>query len=125
MAGKLRLEKIAYSETDLMNAIKDALRARGLDCERFSGGRVLNGRGGKMFLAPTPWKGFPDILGWYPDGQMWAVEVKLPKKSSQLSTEQRVWLSRLVKNGCIAVVARSVEYAVTMIVAKQSGEEAV
>lgn len=55
--------------------------------------------------------GLPDIIGCY-KGRFFAIEVKMPDTSSQLSPLQKVILRRVARSGGVPVVARSVTDAV-------------
>jgi hypothetical protein len=52
-------------------------------------------------------KGSPDIHGYLKGGRALFVEVKRP--SGRVSPEQREFIERAAKHGCVAILARSVD----------------
>lgn len=89
------------SETDLSRAIRKALGAMGIPCERVQSGRVRV-KGGFLTLAG---EGTPDIVtpyGW--------LEIKLPgekPRENQLSWHQ-AWQAQGAKVAVVASVAEAV-----------------
>lgn len=97
------------SETDLSRAIREALTRLGVTITRhqcgtiFLGGRVLQ-------LGESGW---PDIIGFMPDGRFVGIEVKAPKGRKRDKQEQ--WAEKAKAAGCVVGTVRSVAEAVALV----------
>ncbi len=105
------------SETDIQREILDFLRECGVFAWRNNTVGVYDQRKKCYRKNPMQMKGAADIIGIIPYitdqgstlGRMLAIEVKSP--GGQVSDEQRIFLTRIIDNGGIAFVARSVKQA--------------
>ena len=96
------------SEADLQRVILDWLKIRGILHWRCELGGLRGGRGGGR--RPNPMSGFPDIAGLW-KRRFFVIEVKAPK--GVLSPSQIEWRDKLVGQGCVYILARSVDDVMT------------
>lgn len=89
-------------ESRLQKKVQDVLKKE-------FGGFWSKYHGGPFSLA-----GMPDLLGCV-DGWFFALEIKLPKKSSKPSAIQEATIKRIVESGGVACVVRSPEEAVSIV----------
>lgn len=101
----------SLSEHDIQNAIRMELAKRGILCFRTNVGKVRMADG-RYFDTGLP-KGFSDLFGFRPDGQIFFIEVK--NKTGRVRPEQVKFIEMVKKKGAIAGVARSVEEALKII----------
>jgi hypothetical protein len=95
-------------ESDVLVAVLEALellRQQG-KVGRFwrqnTGAHQIDGR---YVRYGTP--GCPDILGWLKNGRFMCIEIKRP--GGELTPDQAAFLANAEKDGCFALVARSVD----------------
>ncbi len=95
----------ARSETEIVKAILDYLRAHGLWAERRNS-RVLMlpGKGGRLRPVRFGVKGGSDIIAIGLQGRFMAIEVKRPGQEATL--DQETYLHEIRRHGGIAFVAR-------------------
>lgn len=67
---------------------------------------------GRYFDTGLP-KGFSDLFGFRPDGQIFFIEVK--NKTGRVRPEQVKFIEQMKKRGALAGVARSVEEALDIV----------
>ena len=67
---------------------------------------------GRYFDTGLP-KGFSDLFGFRPDGQIFFIEVK--NETGKLRPEQKKFIEQMQKRGALAGVARSVEDAMEIV----------
>lgn len=89
-------------EHDLQKMILEYLHALGIHAIRNNTGRRGN--------VSYGFKGWPDIIGHY-HGRFLGIEVKA--RNGILSKDQIAILSRMQEDGCIAIVARSLDDVMT------------
>lgn len=99
------------SEHDIQNLIRMELARIGLPVYRANVGRVRM-VDGRYFDTGLP-KGFPDLFGFKPDGQIFFIEVKDHK--GKVRKEQEYFMERAKSQGALAGVARSVEDALGIV----------
>lgn len=104
------------SEHDIQNLIRMELARIGIPVYRANVGRVRMADG-RYFDTGLP-KGFPDLFGFKPDGQIFFIEVKNLK--GRVRSEQKIFLERAKSQGALAGVARSVEDALDIVNGKQN-----
>ncbi len=92
-------------ESELLTYALTCLKQSGLVYWRVSNGPVLHQLGGKMIMKKSSIKGFPDIAGIFPNGKLFAIELKTDK--GKLSPEQVEWITKLNMSGAMAVVLRT------------------
>lgn len=97
-------------ETNLQNAIKIALCAKGCIVHRANVGRfyTLDGR-----IITVGTAGHSDLYGHRSDGKAFYIEVKTPKKTPR--REQKCFLKAMQDSGAISGVARDVEEALNIV----------
>lgn len=99
------------SEHKIQNDIRVRLTEHGCLVFRANVGKVRM-VDGRWFDTGLP-KGFSDLFGFRPDGQIFFIEVK--NKTGRVRPEQKKFLERMRQNGALAGVARSVEDAMDII----------
>lgn len=101
-----KTRRAPVKESVIQKAILEWLRTQShwLDAWRVPLGPMLVGKG---HSAPNPMKGFPDIMGVFSDGRMFAIEVK--SETGRLRPEQKAWRDRLDVRGVVWIEARSLE----------------
>jgi hypothetical protein len=98
------------SETsEVVTPILELLSRVGLTAARMQAGTA---HGGKMRLAPAGW---PDIIGYLPDGRMFAIECKTAE--GKASEEQLAWHRRAKANNVVALFARSQQEVIDRLIA--------
>lgn len=97
---------MATPEGKLKREICDYLKSRGLV---FFVSSPLMVRGRKN-TSPYSSVGVPDIVGILPNSRFFCIEVKSEK--GILSSKQSEFISRVVRNGGLALVARSLDEVV-------------
>ena len=102
---------MSQSEHDIQNLIRLELSNRGYLCFRINVGKVqmLNGR---WFSTGAP-KGFSDLFGFRPDGQIFFIEVK--HATGKVRKEQEKFIELVKSKGAIAGIARTADEAVELI----------
>ncbi|MGV3027896.1 VRR-NUC domain-containing protein [Streptococcus hyovaginalis] len=99
------------SEHDIQNAIRLELSKRGIQCFRINVGKVRMSDG-RWFNTGAP-KGFSDLFGFRPDGQIFFIEVKNEK--GRVRPEQTKFMEIMKQRGALVGVARSVEDALGIV----------
>lgn len=90
------------SETsDVVTPILNALERAGITATRMQAGKVKV-RGGWLRLAPAGW---PDIIGYLPDGRMFGIEAKTATGKDREA--QLAWAARARANRVLVIKARS------------------
>lgn len=99
----------AASESQIQKAILKHLQLKGYWCWRNNSGAVQTGEvGNKRFLRLSP-KGSPDILGVFPGGVLFGLEVKTA--TGKQNDNQIKWQSKATSYGVRYAVVRSREEA--------------
>lgn len=99
------------SERDLCNAIVDSLNYRGcLVWRENAGGMPIEGKTGRRFIRMAA-GGTPDIIGMDSKGRFIGIEVKMPKRRSNVTELQQAFIMDIKRHGGIAGVATSIEEA--------------
>lgn len=93
------------SESDVVAAILDYLAVRGIFAWRNQTGAMRTGDGKRFVRFGAV--GSPDIIGVLPGGRFLGIECKTPR--GRLSPHQDLFLARLLDDGALAFVARSVD----------------
>ncbi|MDW8760056.1 VRR-NUC domain-containing protein [Streptococcus suis] len=94
-------------EHKIQNDIRVGLTEVGCLVFRANVGKVRTADG-RYFDTGLP-KGFTDLFGFRPDGQIFFIEVK--NKTGRVRPEQEKFIEQMKKRGALAGVARSVEDA--------------
>lgn len=98
-------------EADLLAAVFDWLKIRGIFAWRMPIGPVMRGGGKtKIQYSKSPIKGFPDIAGVLrrrDRGRLFVLELKTSK--GELTPEQVKWLIDLQAAGAAGAVVRSID----------------
>jgi hypothetical protein len=97
-------------ERDVLAAVLAALRMhpRVAWCERMNTGQAVYDKGGpNERRVRFAWPGCSDIVGQMKTGEWLAVEVKGP--TGRLTADQAAFLRRVIVNGGLAFLARSVD----------------
>lgn len=113
---KLQAADTSLSEHDIQNLIRMELARIGIPVYRANVGRVRM-VDGRYFDTGLP-KGFPDLFGFKPDGQIFFIEVKDHK--GKVRKEQETFMERAKSQGALAGAARSVEDALDIVHGKQN-----
>lgn len=103
--------KSELSEHSIQNLIRMELAQRGYPTFRANVGKVRTSDG-RYFDTGLP-RGFSDLFGFRPDGQIFFIEVK--NETGRLRPEQEKFIERMRKFGALAGVARSVEDALDIV----------
>lgn len=103
-----RLTSVEPKEADIQAAILRALRVHPAvaDAWRQNTGAFAVGEGKARRFVRFGRAGQPDIQGYLRDGRALYIECKRPK--GRVTPEQQAFIEHAVKNGCVAMVARSV-----------------
>lgn len=109
---------MSMSEHDIQNTIRLELAKRGIPCFRVNVGKIRM-KDGRWFDTGVP-KGFSDLFGFLPDGQIFFIEVKNDK--GRVREEQARFMELMREKGAVAGVCRSFE-DVERLIAKESGEQ--
>lgn len=99
------------SEHDVQNLIRMELAKRNIICFRANVGKVRIADG-RYFDTGLP-KGFSDLFGFRPDGQIFFIEVK--NKIGRVRPEQVKFIERMRSSGALAGVARNIAEALEII----------
>lgn len=97
-------------ETVLMRQIMVALSDLGCFVLRTNSGVYYDSQGNRIRVG---FKGLSDLVGYNPDGQFFALEIKTP--AGKASKEQLAFVEKCYRDGAIAGFARSVEDAVRIV----------
>ena len=97
-------------ETVLMRQIMVALSDLGCFVMRTNSGVYYDSQGNRIRIG---FKGLSDLVGYTPDGQFFALEIKTPV--GRASKEQFAFIEKCYRDGAIAGFARSVEDAVRIV----------
>lgn len=97
-------------ETVLMRQIMVALSDLGCFVLRTNSGVYYDSQGNRIRIG---FKGLSDLVGYNPDGQFFALEIKTP--AGKASKEQLAFIEKCYRSGAIAGFARSVEDAVRIV----------
>lgn len=108
-----RNEKSAtsLSEHDIQNLIRMELSQAGYMVFRANVGKVKTADG-RFFDTGLP-KGFCDLFGFKPNGQIFFIEVK--NETGRIRPEQKNFMEVMSSKGALAGVARSVEDALKIV----------
>lgn len=98
-------------EHKIQNDIRVALSSAGHIVFRANVGKVRMADG-RYFDTGLP-KGFSDLFGFRPDGQIFFIEVK--NKKGRVRPEQKKFLEVMRAKGALVGVARSVEDALEIV----------
>lgn len=98
-------------ESLIQNQIRVALSKAGYMVFRANVGKVRT-TDGRFFDTGLP-KGFPDLFGFRPDGQIFFIEVKNEK--GRVRPEQTKFMEIMKQRGALVGVARSVEDALGIV----------
>ncbi|HEM4402309.1 TPA: VRR-NUC domain-containing protein [Streptococcus suis] len=104
-------------EHKIQNDIRVGLTEVGCLVFRANVGKVRTSDG-RYFDTGLP-RGFSDLFGFRPDGQIFFIEVK--NKNGRVRPEQEKFIERMKKRGALAGVARSVEDALDIVGGKANG----
>ena len=99
------------TESLIQNQIRVGLSKAGHTVFRVNVGKVKM-QNGRWFETGVP-KGFSDLFGFRPDGQIFFIEVK--NETGKLRPEQKIFIEQMRKRGALAGVARSVEDAMEIV----------
>ena len=99
------------TESLIQNQIRVGLSKAGHTVFRVNVGKVKM-QNGRWFETGVP-KGFSDLFGFRPDGQIFFIEVK--NETGELRPEQKIFIEQMRKRGALAGVARSVEDAMEIV----------
>jgi hypothetical protein len=101
-------QRIQKQILNMLNAIQ------GVRAIKAPVGPMLVGSGSGRRI-PNPMAGFPDIMGWLPDGTPFYIEVKT--LTGQVSKKQREWAQFFSsKSKCIYILARSVDDVIRLLI---------
>ena len=99
------------TESLIQNQIRVELSKAGYTVFRINVGKVRMADG-RWFETGAP-KGFSDLFGFRPDGQIFFIEVKNEK--GRLRDDQKKFMEAMKKRGALVGVARSVEDAMRIV----------
>lgn len=99
------------SEHTIQNEIRVALSGKGHTVFRTNVGKVKTADG-RWFDTGLP-KGFCDLFGFRPDGQIFFIEVKNEK--GRVRDDQKKFMDAMRKRGALVGVARSVKEAMDIV----------
>lgn len=99
------------TESLIQNKIRVGLSKTGHAVFRANVGKVRTADG-RYFDTGLP-RGFSDLFGFRPDGQIFFIEVK--NENGKLRPEQKIFIEQMRKRGALAGVARSVEDAMEIV----------
>ncbi|HEO7896648.1 VRR-NUC domain-containing protein [Streptococcus agalactiae] len=99
------------TESLIQNKIRVALSQAGHTVFRANVGKVKTADG-RFFDTGLP-KGFCDLFGFKPNGQIFFIEVK--NETGRIRPEQKNFMEVMASKGALAGVARSVEDALKIV----------
>lgn len=99
------------SEHSIQNQIRVELSKAGYMVFRINVGKVRTADG-RWFDTGAP-KGFCDLFGFRPDGQIFFIEVKNEK--GRVRDDQKKFMDAMQKRGALVGVARSVKEAMEIV----------
>lgn len=99
------------TESLIQNQIRVGLSKAGYMVFRINVGKIRMADG-RWFETGAP-KGFCDLFGFRPDGQIFFIEVKNEK--GRLRDDQKKFMEAMKKRGALVGVARSVEDAMRIV----------
>jgi len=99
--------KLKERESDIVQAILQYLRLIEIVCWRNQSGVIFQEYKGKTRAIRMSEAGISDIIAIYPDGRLWAIEVKAGRNMPTLA--QQEFLERVKKAGGLSLVAYSVD----------------
>lgn len=99
------------TESLIQNQIRVELSKAGYTVFRINVGKVRMADG-RWFETGAP-KGFSDLFGFRPDGQIFFIEVKNEK--GRLRDDQKKFMDAMKKRGALVGVARSVKDAMRIV----------
>ena len=99
------------TESSIQNQIRVALSRAGYMVFRINVGKVRM-VDGRWFDTGAP-KGFSDLFGFRPDGQVFFIEVK--NEIGKVRQDQKQFMKAMKKRGALVGVARSVEDALKIV----------
>lgn len=99
------------TESLIQNKIRVELSKAGYMVFRINVGKIRMADG-RWFETGAP-KGFCDLFGFRPDGQIFFIEVKNEK--GRLRDDQKKFMEAMKKRGALVGVARSVEDAMRIV----------
>ncbi|CNC33650.1 TPA: VRR-NUC domain-containing protein [Streptococcus agalactiae] len=99
------------TESLIQNKIRVALSQAGYMVFRANVGKVKTADG-RFFDTGLP-KGFCDLFGFKPNGQIFFIEVK--NETGRIRPEQKNFMEVMASKGALAGVARSVEDALKIV----------
>lgn len=99
------------TESLIQNQIRVELSKAGYTVFRINVGKVRMADG-RWFETGAP-KGFCDLFGFRPDGQIFFIEVKNEK--GRLRDDQKKFMEAMKKRGALVGVARSVKDAIRIV----------
>lgn len=99
------------TESSIQNQIRVALSKAGYIVFRINVGKVRMADG-RWFDTGAP-KGFSDLFGFRPDGQVFFIEVK--NEIGKVRQDQKQFMEAMKKRGALVGVARSVEEALEIV----------
>lgn len=99
------------TESLIQNQIRVGLSQAGYMVFRANVGKVKTADG-RFFDTGLP-KGFCDLFGFKPDGQVFFIEVK--NETGRVRPEQRKFMEVMASRGALVGVARSVEDALKIV----------
>lgn len=99
------------TESSIQNQIRVALSRAGYMVFRINVGKVRM-VDGRWFDTGAP-KGFSDLFGFRPDGQVFFIEVK--NEIGKVRQDQKQFMKAMKKRGALVGVARNVEDALKVV----------
>lgn len=98
---------LEIKEKDIQRAILEYLQIKGYFCWRNNSGAMSGFHNGKKWFMHFGAVGSGDILGMTKEGRFFSIEVKQPGRYP--TPAQKEWIARVVENGGISFVARSLD----------------